>query len=214
METNIDIIPLFPIPLGKILLPNSLSPIINYIDSHELVESYDVKNFGRRTKNTYILNDPPCLDLSNFILKTVLEFGQKVLNYSYTEYKFSQSWVSHKHPGESHASHQHPNSLISGVIYYGNWDDSLPNIYFTNEGTLKNSLRPKYQNPQDTEFSPYAIPYYELNTSPGMMILFPSTLPHGVPKNTSQQIRKSLAFNIVPAEGFGDEEDLTQLKFN
>ena len=50
------------------------------------------------------------------------------------------------------------------------------------------------------------------NTFIIFLILFVSACS-SVPKNTSNQDRKSLAFNVVPRDGFGHEENLTQLKF-
>ena len=46
-----------------------------------------------------------------------------------------------------------------------------------------------------------------------MIILFPSSLLHSVPLNTTDSIRKSLAFNAVPKTGLGTESSLNELKF-
>ena len=46
-----------------------------------------------------------------------------------------------------------------------------------------------------------------------MLLLFPSYLPHSVPTNTTNYIRKSLSFNIVPKKGLGVEKHLTEFLF-
>ena len=49
--------------------------------------------------------------------------------------------------------------------------------------------------------------------SPGLLVLFPSYLHHSVPLNKTEHPRHSLAFNVVPTIGFGEEMNLTELKF-
>jgi hypothetical protein len=48
---------------------------------------------------------------------------------------------------------------------------------------------------------------------PGLLLLFPSYLPHSVPLNETNYTRCSLAFNVVPTIGFGSEDNLTELLF-
>lgn len=37
-----------------------------------------------------------------------------------------------KHPGQHHTMHTHPNSLISGVFYFGESEEGIPAIKFHN----------------------------------------------------------------------------------
>ena len=46
-----------------------------------------------------------------------------------------------------------------------------------------------------------------------LLIIFPSYQLHAVEMNKSNQIRKSLSFNIIPKNGFGSEDKLNELKF-
>tara|TARA_B110000503_G_scaffold21646_1_gene32951 strand:- start:7137 stop:7781 length:645 start_codon:yes stop_codon:yes gene_type:complete len=214
MENKYEIRSIFPTPLYITLIPQSLSSILSYFDSQKPAFQHDqVKlNYGTRSANSYILNDPPCLELSNYILSNVLNYGSKYLSYAYTQYKLTQSWVSQKHPGESHIVHTHANSLISGVLYYGDMDSNTPHINFHNPNTKKFlKMRPKINH---EGYNLYTTPQMPLIPTPGMLILFPSTLPHSVPENITNKVRKSLAFNVVPLEGFGAEEELTELKIN
>lgn len=211
MENNTEILSIFPIPIYLTHLPSYLSKVIPYLDSQEMISSDNSSEFGSRSKNSYILNSSECLELSNSILNHAFNYGYESLNYSYQNYKFTQSWISQKHPNESHTSHIHTNSLISGVFYYGNWDNSLPNINFTNDLLIRHPHQPKYRKENTTPFSSIGA---NIEVGPGRLILFPSTLFHSVSKNNSNLIRKSLAFNIVPTEGFGNESELTELKFN
>lgn len=213
MENNYKILDLFPIPLYLGKLPSNISSVVSFLDSQKLNEAPDhISNmYGYRSKNTYILNELSCQSLSTYILKEATTYCKDVLNYNYEEYIFSQSWISHKHPGQQHTIHTHSNSLISGVLYYGGTpQDESPQIDFHNKFILDSPTRPQYSPP----LNQYSSSNFSLIPHPGMLILFPSSLLHSVPENTTNKIRKSLAFNIVPKEGLGAEDDLTQLKFN
>jgi uncharacterized protein (TIGR02466 family) len=222
MENNYQIIPLFPIPLCISRLPNNLSTVTDYFDQQEILkqEPEAVAEYGDRSKNSYILDEPECSELKSFILNLALEFSTNTLGYSCTSYKFSQSWISLKSPGHHHKLHTHPNSIISGVIYYGEYLPDTPLINFHKPtsnivGHLENNLISiPHSSPLPSSSLPYVGNIYPFTPTPGDIIMFHSSLPHSVPKNTTNKVRKSLAFNIVPTEGFGDEHSLTRLKFN
>lgn len=211
MHSNYEIINLFPTPILATRLPEELSSVISFFDNQELSKEGDSDNYGEHSKDSYILDKPECKDLSSFILKQVYEFGSNVLGYDYDSYKFSQSWLSFKQPGQHHAAHTHPNSLISGVFYYGPIEPNTPAINFHK---FVASVNVSYVKPK---VKPQTSEYLEDNVSfsvePGLMILFPSHLMHSVPTNKTNTVRCSLAFNIVPTVGFGDHRELTELKF-
>jgi len=213
MENNLEIINLFPIPLLRSSLPISFSKLTPFFDSQEIEISLHSKEYGERSKNTYLFSLPELKELSEYILSLVSLFGKEVLNYNYNTYKFTQSWISLKHPNQSHINHIHPNSLISGVLYYGEFTKDTPSINFNKTVISFNTpvLAPKLNTNKNTI---YSSPSYSLSVSPGTLILFPSFLNHSVPKNNTSTVRKSLAFNVIPQEGFGEETFLNELKFN
>lgn len=168
--------------------------------------------FGNRSKNSYILNSPEYSLFSSYILKQALCFGNDNLGYDYEEYKITQSWVSTKHPNEGHIEHQHPNSLISGVFYFGDITPHTPCISFLKSRSYlnQNIISPRSNNKPPT---PYTYTSFDLKVHPGLLVLFPSWLHHSVPINTSNKVRYSLSFNIVPLGGLGDEWELTEMRF-
>ena len=212
MANNYEILPLFPIPLFKAKLPSYLSSLVPWLNIQPMSPSHPNNNFyGERSKNTYILESDKCIELKNIILDYALTYG-KMLGLKCDEYKFSQSWITLKKPNQSHQQHSHSNSTISGVLYYDSYYSS-PNssIIFHKE----NSIDPTQLSiDYDTPLNQYNIQTVSIQPSPGDLLLFPSTLSHSVPKNTSDRARKSLAFNIVPTKGFGEESSLNKLKFN
>jgi len=211
-----SIIPLFPIPISRIIVPNKLASIIPFLDSQEMnldnANKEGLNHFGSRSKNTYILDESECKLFKDFILKNVKKYSSEILGTHKIEYKFSQSWISYKDPGQSHIEHTHPNSYISGVFYYGGTKNSAPSIQFHSplHKMYYQIYVPLNMNKPSSEFNynTFSVPY-----EPGTLILFPSWLPHSVPINNTSQVRKSLSFNCVPLNSLGDEEDLTELKF-
>lgn len=202
-----EVLKIFPQIIFKEKVPNTFSYIKKFLNSQKTI--FPQKGNWERSKNTYVLNNPEYKDFSEYILDQTLIFSQKYIGLSYNEYKLSQSWISIKHPGQHHSPHTHPNSLISGVFYYGDIFESTPGISFqqppshNNGYTLDISYLPN-RHPSE-EFITYSI-------SEGDMFLFPSYLPHAVLNNNTNYPRKCLSFNIIPKNGFGSRENLTELK--
>ena len=144
---------------------------------------------------------------------SIQDFSDNTLLYNYDSYKISQSWISHKEPGQHHTMHTHPNSLISGVFYYGPVEEYTPAIKFHKiTGAIgQSTIMPRVK--ADKRSSKFAWMEFSVNFEPGLLVLFPSWLHHSVPQNITDSVRRSLAFNVVPTIGFGEEESLTELLF-
>ena len=219
MASNYEIVDLFPTPLFVTNTPSSLSDVIPWLDSQPMdtLTSFNNKGlYGTKSKNTYILDDPICEKVKKFILDQALILG-KSLGYKCEQYKITQSWISHKKPNESHHKHFHSNSILSGVLYYGpSFDSECSSIIFHRKISPHvpgvNVLVVDYD--YDLSPSPYSIEETSFNPSPGDLIIFPSYLLHSVPQNTTNKVRKSLVFNIVPEGGLGNNDGLNKLKFN
>lgn len=210
---NFEIIDLFPTPVFTTTLPPNLSSVIPWFFQQEMLsEEVDSPNYGERSKNSYILDEPECRDLKSLILVLSKTYGDS-LGYDYNKYRFGQSWLSFKHPGQHHTMHSHPNSLISGVFYYGEPTEKTPAIKFHKVAGGFNLPHISPKEVADKRDLPYAWKEFSIEFTPGLLILFPSHLHHSVPINKSDKVRCSLAFNVVPEVGFGDERDLTELKF-
>ena len=214
MENNYKIIDLFPTPLFTTQIPSQYSSVITVFDEQEIGGNLGQEfEYGKRSKNSYVLNDPNCLKFKEYLLTQITYFANQILSYDYDSYKITQSWLTFKYPNESHVSHSHPNSLVSGVLYYGDIDSSTSQIIFHRGGSYPDShsiILPKHK----LKKGPHSYIEAHHHPTPGNLILFPSYLRHSVPINTTNKIRKSLAFNVVPTNGLGSEEELTELKFN
>ena len=213
-QKDYKVLGLFPTPLFVTKMPDNLSNIIPFLDKQEPNKGSDVANYGERSANSYILNEPECIEAKTFILEQVKEFADTVLLYDYDNYELSQSWVSRKQPGQHHTMHTHPNSLMSGVFYYGEPSPKTPAIKFhkMKGGLNVNQLQAKTQ--ADKRLSEFAWEEFSVQFEPGLLVIFPSYLFHSVPINQSGKVRSSVAFNVVPKSNLGQEENLTELNFN
>ena len=214
MENNTEIYSLFPTPLLVSSFPPSFSRIIPWLDSQpmEPLELLQENQHGTTSENTYILNDNKCVEIKDFLLEKSIILG-KSLGYKCDHYKLTQSWITHKIPNQSHLPHNHTNSFFSGVFFYGNQINSTLSASISFHKPPNNQL---LSIPQDINLppTPYSINNHTFTPSPGDFLIFPSSLIHSVLENNTNEIRKSLAFNIVPVDGFGNEGNLNRLKFN
>lgn len=214
MQNNHQVLELFPTPVYVANLPPELSEVIPFLDKQTPNLGSDEANYGERSANSYILNEPECTNMKSEVLSHVKEYAENVLLYEYDSYELSQSWVSRKQPGQHHTMHTHPNSLISGVFYYGQPSPETPAIKFhkMTGGFNVSYIQPKTK--ADKRPSKFAWNEFAVNFTPGMLLLFPSYLFHSVPINKSDTVRSSLAFNVVPKSNLGSEENLTELRYD
>jgi uncharacterized protein (TIGR02466 family) len=106
------------------------------------------------------------------------------LNWSFN------AWANISRPGDFHKMHMHPGATWSGV-YYVDTGQSNPD----SEGTALHLSDP---NPGRTNiFFPELMASNVLvKPEPGLMVLFPSYVPHGVLPHRGDRPRISIAFNM------------------
>ena len=207
---------LFPTPLLRVDIPPKLSTACNAFEKAEMwLDKESRREYGLHSRNTYIMDEPECAELKKFVLDIATDFAQKTLMYDYDEWIFSQTWVSWKEPGQFHTAHTHPNSVISGVFFYGYGEEKTPAIHFhkdESQGGSCQSIMLKEKRVKNG--SPFSWKTFVVNFKPGMLLLFPSYFRHSVPLNQTQYTRKSVSMNIVPKGGMGDPHSLTELLFH
>ena len=212
---NLEIAALFPTPLLKIEIPPKLSTACNLFDKTEMWTDKESRmEYGLHSRNTYIMDEPECVDLKKFVLDLVKDFAHNTLLYDYDEWTFSQTWVTWKEPGQQHVPHTHPNSVISGVFFYGYGEEGTPAIEFHRNDIVGNGQTIMLKNFADVRPSPFAWKTFVVPFKPGLLLLFPSYFRHSVPPNKTQYTRKSVSMNIVPKNRLGDPHSLTELLFH
>jgi uncharacterized protein (TIGR02466 family) len=211
---NSSINGIFPTPIYISKLNRVLSESeLLFIDETKL-DTYN--NEGNTTSNNnYILNNKIFKELKKELDLRVQDYFDKIIcpANNITPY-ITQSWLNYTETNQYHHKHEHPNSLISGVFYYGETDSSTPAIKFHKPifGANASYMAPQYQ--ADRRPSEYAWETFAINHAPGLLILFPSYMLHSVPTNESKFTRKSLAFNVQPKGSLGYRNNLTELLFH
>ena len=175
----------------------------NYISELEMTN-----NAGNlMSKNDKILDSEILSDLKLFVDEQILIFKKNLLGIKdENEIYITQSWVNRSQPGEFHPKHKHPNSVISGVMFFDeNNDGSLPPIRF--HRTLEMfPLEFEFDNLNESNAG-----CRSFETVQGGLILFPSLLEHDVAKNESDRVRTSISFNTYVRGVVGGRKKLTEV---
>ena len=215
MNDTLEIAALFPTPLLRIQIPTELSTACNVFDNTEMLHKKESRpDYGVHSKNTYIMDEPECVDLKKFVLDLAKDFAQNTLMYDYDEWTFSQTWVTWKEPGQQHVPHTHPNSVISGVFFYGYGEEGTPAIQFHKNDFVGTGQTIMLKDKSDLRPSQFAWKTFTVPFKAGVLLMFPSYFRHSVPINKTQYTRKSVSMNIVPKGVLGDPHSLTELLFN
>lgn len=167
-------------------------------------EKCDKNNAGynNQSENTFVLDDPVFTNLRKWIEFHISEYVRTIYN-ARSELVITQSWLNKSGKNQSHHEHRHPNSIVSGV-WYPQINSKLPPI--------------KFYTPTQREIEMDLIDHNQWNSSvymlplnAGELILFPSTLQHSVPINTTDEERISLSFNTWAKGNLGKLSSLTYL---
>ena len=168
--------------------------------------------YGIISKDSYIIDNPVCKPLSEFIMHHMREFATNVMRYSYEELQFSQSWLTYKKPGQFHKAHTHPNTLIAAVFYYDIQEDDAA-ICFSKD--VKSVNRCHFEPSLLLDYQDYPYSQEEIYFKPQQnnLIIFPSYVTHGVPPNETNRIRKALGVNALTKGTLGDKETISEIIF-
>jgi uncharacterized protein (TIGR02466 family) len=198
-----NILEIFPIPILATELKREFSE--NELLFFEDEEKNCIKNCGNRTsKNFYVLKEASLKTLENELNLMIQDYFKIIIDPKYdTIPYFTQSWLSFTNQNEFHHSHNHPNSIVSGVLYI-NVDQSNDAIKFYQPFPETLYISPK-------NFNKYNSRSIILPVKNNLVILFPSYLQHSVEQKKENNNRISLAFNTFAKGCFGDPKDLNTL---
>mgnify|MGYP003149438085 CR=1 FL=1 len=195
---------IFPVP---IYLTNINRPFTK----QELRFVYDQKkevvaNDGNTSsKDNYILNRKEFKNIKNFIQKCCEDYVKKIVSpKNDLQIYITQSWLNFTETNQFHHRHLHPNSVISGVLYF-DCNSLYDKIIFVNPRSYE-QIKPivdKY-NIWNSETW-----WYPVET--GKLIMFPSSTSHQVDTKKGNNTRISLAFNTFYKGTVGSNSLLTEL---
>jgi|TARA_R100000963_G_C4606449_1_gene78333 uncharacterized protein (TIGR02466 family) len=163
------------------------------------------KNAGNTTSSdTYVLENKTLKNLKKDLNKMVIDYFNKIVctDNSIVPY-ITQSWLNYTKNKQFHHTHSHANSYVSGVFYI-NADKKVDKIKFYKDNNSLFKLK-------TTKFNIFNSDSWWYSIKTGDVILFPSSLRHGVNKKEGKNIRISLSFNVFLKGTIGDKHELTEL---
>ena len=148
-----------------------------------------------------VLNKDTLSFLKSKIMNLFNDFNKQILKYD-VQFQITTSWFTNTEKEKYGEYHNHTNSMYSGVFYFS--EECSP-IKFTNFNRGHSfGLIP-------TEYNVYNSTSWQVKPSKGTILIFPSEMYHYV--NISNNIRKSLAFNIVPIGKYGASDSKVNIKY-
>ena len=161
-----------------------------------------------RSKDSYILNRSEFKNIKKFLeehcqnyLDTIICPKQNLKLY------VTQSWLNYTEANQHHHKHEHPNSVVSGVLYFDS-DKEKDKILFSNPGH-KQQIVPAIDN---TKFNLWNSSTWFFPVETGDLFMFPSLTTHQVETKQGNNTRISLAFNTFYEGILGSQNNLTELK--
>jgi len=156
--------------------------------------------------DNYVLNNKILKNIKKEIELRLKDFMDKIIQpKNNVKLYISQSWFNTTSQNQFHHLHSHPNSYLSGVLYF-DADPRVDKIFFNRKQDPKVTLKVKKFNAFNSKSWWYPIQV-------GDIIIFPSFVPHYVAQKQNDENNKrcSLAFNTFLKGTLGDPTRLTEL---
>jgi len=192
---------LFPTPVSVFDLGRNItSEEKSCIDL--LLKSTTSNGANKKSKDNYALRQDVLGSLQKFCVDSVSQFASEILRHKEVGLRITQSWLNKSVKGDSHHSHRHPNSVLSGVLYIETGEEDR--INFT-----KNADKESFFF-EATDWNKYNSEDWWLPVKATELFVFPSHLWHSVPPVESES-RISLSFNTFPTGSFGSVDLLSRI---
>ena len=195
-----ELLQLFPTPLLIVPYEQPIDKELAYLKNISYRKQEANGNF--RSDDSYLLRNEEFKDIKNFLKESVDRFTTNVINTK-QRLVITQCWANRNPKGSKHHEHVHPNSIVSGVMYF-QINEKLPPISFAKDRQDGMKLDPIKYNHMNSES-------FMLPCKTGELILFPSSLRHSVPINQGEEDRISVSFNTFCIDAIGSEQSLTHL---
>jgi len=158
------------------------------------------------TTDKYILNKIELKQINQFIKNECKNYLDKVIcPKNNIELYVTQSWLNYTKKNQYHHQHSHPNSIISGVLYFDS-DKENDKIKFLN--TKYQQISPEIN---DNKFNLWNSTSWWFPVETGQLIMFPSHINHQVDNKKGNNTRISLAFNTFYKGILGENNSASEL---
>mgnify|MGYP003657601937 FL=1 len=165
------------------------------------------KNAGNiNTKDNYILNRKEFKNIKKFLNKHCKNYLDTVIcPKNNLELYITQSWLNYTEADQYHHKHNHPNSVVSGVLYF---DSDIKNDKILFSKSTEQQIKPIIDN---TKFNLSNSETWFFPVETGRLIMFPSSTIHSVEIKKGKNTRISLAFNTFYKGTIGSSVGLSEL---
>jgi len=195
---------LFPIPIYMSNIDRTFTKQeLQFVDNQKNKCS---KNSGNiNTKDNYILNRKEFKNIKKFLDQCCKDYLEKIISpKNNIELYITQSWLNYTEENQHHHKHAHPNSVVSGVLYF-DCDKKNDQIKFSNP------LSYQQIKPETKDFNIWNSETWWFALETGQLVMFPSSTTHQVETKQGTNTRISLAFNTFYKGTIGSNNDLTEL---
>ena len=159
------------------------------------------------TKDNYILNRKEFKNIKKFLDKHCKDYLDTIIcPKNNIELYITQSWLNYTEKDQYHHKHAHPNSVVSGVLYFDS-DVKNDKILFSHSKGYQ-QISPEIDN---TKFNLWNSRTWFFAVETGNLFMFPSSTTHQVETKQGNNTRISLAFNTFYKGTLGSNKELTEL---
>ena len=171
-------------------------------------KNYIIKNQGNiHTKDNYILNRKEFKNIKKFLDEACKDYLERIIcPKNNIELYITQSWLNYTEENQYHHKHEHPNSVISGVLYFDS-DKDKDMIKFFSQIKYQ-QISPIIDN---EKYNIWNSSSWWFPVETGQLIMFPSSTTHQVDTKQGNNTRISLAFNTFYKGAIGSNKDLSEL---
>jgi len=150
-----------------------------------------LSNAGGWQSQNFNFKDPLLKELKNHIEDAIKQVHHQLGFKKSTRLHVNNIWCNFNDYQQYNTAHSHPNSILSGVLYFQT-PPKCGSIVFLNPIHLLNHL----WDPHLTEtYTHYNSGTWAVPAKAGMMVVFPSWLLHRVQASKSYSSRISISFN-------------------
>jgi len=195
---------LFPTPIYMTNIDRTFTKQeLNFVNKQK---NYCNKNEGNiYTKNSYILNQKELKNIKEFLEQCCEDYLKKIIcPKNNLKLYITQSWLNYTEENQYHHKHAHPNSVVSGVLYF-NCDKNNDKIKFSSPKGYEQI------KPDVLEYNLWNSETWWFSLKTGQLIMFPSSTTHQVDIKKGSNTRVSLAFNTFYKGIIGSKDTLTEL---
>ena len=198
---------LFAIPLYRTIIGTPTEVERDHLSRLEMTEG---RHTALNSHNLRILDQIQLRELRGKIDLGIQEYMNHLgVDLEKISVNITTSWLNLYEKGDSTHQHSHSNSIISGVYYLEDCDETAPIQFHRAPGYV--NLWPNTINLPIKQHNALNIDVITVIPKAGELIMWPSHLSHSVPPNESDTQRHTIAFNTF-VKGTLDPKGGSELK--